>query len=154
MKKIIFLILAVFTLTILAQSKPYDMENSAEVVKVNDQSDSIFGVNASERIITTGVVFGELIILVLVLFYWKRTRTDSKQSVINRYKKNIRAIRDERIKPIIINKNSSRRRSLTNSIEKKTFTGKSITSTAKKLSIAKGELFLAAKIQQLQKQTR
>ena len=133
MKKVIFIILTLSTLTISAQTKPYDMKNSAEVVNVNNQSNSIFGANASERIITTSVVFGELMILVLVLFYWKRTRTDSKQLNTNRYKKNIKAIRDERIKPIIINKNSSRRKSLANSIDKKTLTGKSITSTAKKL---------------------
>lgn len=154
MKKIIFLILAVFTLTISAQSKPYDMKNSAEAIKVDEQTSSIFGISASERIITTSVVFGELAILVLVLFYWKRTRSDSKKLNVKRYKKNIRAIRDERIKPTDINKNSSRRKSLTNAIEKKRLTGETITSTAKKLSIAKGELFLAAKIQQLQNQTR
>ncbi len=154
MKKILFLILTVLTLTLSAQSKPYDMKKSAEVVEANEQTGSIFGNSASERIITTSVVFGELAILVLVLFYWKRTRTDSKKFDTNRYKKNISAIRDERIKPTVRNKNSSRRKSLANAIEKKRLTGKTITSTAKKLSIAKGELFLAAKIQQLQNQTR
>ena len=154
MKKVLFLIVILFTLTLSAQSKPYDMGNSAETAKIDEQTGSIFGGSASERIITTSVFFGELAILVLVLVYWKKTRTDSKQSNVNRYKKNIRAIRDERIKPNVLNENSSKRKAIPKVIEKKRLTAKSITSTAKKLSISKGELFLAAKIQQLQNQTR
>jgi hypothetical protein len=154
MKKVLFLIIILFTMTLSAQSKPYDMGNSAEITAINEQTGSIFGSNASERIITTSVVFGELAILVLVLVYWKKTRTDYKESNVNRYKKNIRAIRDERIKPTVLNKNSSKRKAMPKLIEKKKLTARSITSTAKKLSISKGELFLAAKIQQLQNQTR
>ncbi len=154
MKKVLFLIIILFTMTLSAQSKPYDMGNSDEITAINEQTGSIFGSNASERIITTSVVFGELAILVLVLVYWKKTRTDYKESNVNRYKKNIRAIRDERIKPTVLNKNSSKRKAMPKLIEKKKLTARSITSTAKKLSISKGELFLAAKIQQLQNQTR
>ncbi len=64
------------------------------------------------------------------------------------YKRNIQAIRDERVKPKIDIKVSSKRRRLNNLKIIKNLNGKTITSTAKKLSVAKGELFLAAKIQQ------
>lgn len=154
MKKILFLLVTLITLTLLAQSKTYEIRNIAETAKIDEQTGSVFGSSASERIITTSVVFGELAILVLILFYWKKIRTESKQSNNNRYKKNISAIRDERIKPALINKNSAIRKELPKVIGKNRLTAKLITSTAKKLSISKGELFLAAKIQQLQDQTR
>jgi len=64
------------------------------------------------------------------------------------------AIRDERVKPIMDIKVSRKRRSLNNLSIIKKLNGKTITSTAKKLSVAKGELYLAARIQQMQEQAR
>lgn len=134
--------------------KPYDMNNGEPVIAKSENNNSIMGIEISERLITTSVIVGELGILLFVLFYWKRTRTDSSNKGIDIYKKNIQAIRDERVKPIRDIKVSKKRRSLNSITSFKKLNGKTITSTAKKLSVAKGELFLAARIQQMQKQAR
>lgn len=104
----------------------------------------------SERVITTTVIIGEIVILLLLLYYWKRTRNEAKLKSNKVYKKNIQAIRDERIKPNNNFKLSARRKALQNHKTLKSLNGKLITNRAKKMSIGKGELFLAAKITQLQ----
>lgn len=156
MKRIIIIILltTIWSVIICAQNTPYDMKDDVQVVKDKENLGFFLGNDVSERILTTSLIIGELVILGLVLFYWKRTRTDSKKSKKNIFKRNIKAIRDERIKPIVVNKYTSKRKQLTSLFYKKNVTGKIITSTAKKMSLAKGELFLAAKIQQLQEQSK
>jgi len=135
-------------------SKPYDMRDDSQIVKQGESNDFTIWGSLSERVITTSVVVGEIIILVFVVFYWKKTRNDRKHSVSNIYKNNIRAIRDERVIPIRNTKNSIKRRSLNNKMEINSLNSKTINIAAKKLAIAKGELFLAARIQQLQNQVR
>ena len=159
MKKIISILLSILVLSnvLPAQninSKTYDMSSDSKIVKNNNVEERFFTTDVSERIITTSVIIGEAIILLLVLFYWKRTRNDSKTEVDYSYKRNIRAIRDERIKPIPNLEITSKRKHLRKRIKTKALNGRTITSTAKKLSIAKGEVFLATRIQQLQNQTR
>ncbi len=135
-------------------SKTYDMSSEAKIEKQEGNNDYILVTATSERIITTSVIVGEVILLLLVLFYWKRTRDDSKDGATNTYKRNINAIREERVRPNLNAKDSLRRRALKEQIKSIPLNGKTVTSTAKKLSIAKGELFLASRIQQLQNQTR
>ncbi|MCB0732640.1 MAG: hypothetical protein KDC88_16575 [Ignavibacteriae bacterium] len=135
-------------------TKPLNMSNEIQ----NVQSSSQLGLSIenllSERVLTTSVIFGEILILLLVLFYWRKTHQDSKRNTKVDYRKNIKALRSEKIKPIF-NKNISRKRLLLKTnIGFKSLNGKSITNKAKKLSIAKGELFLAARIQQLQSQVK
>jgi hypothetical protein len=156
MKRLIIIILltTIWSATLCAQNTPYDMKDDVQVVKDKENLSSFLGNDVSERILTTSLIIGELVILGLVLFYWKRTRMESKESKKNIFKRNIKAIRDERIKPVVVNKYTSKRKQLTGLFDKKNVTGKIITSTAKKMSIAKGELFLAAKIQQLQEQSK
>ena len=135
-------------------SKPYDMKNGKTINNESGSNNLIMGIEISERLITTSVIVGELGILLFVLYYWKKTRNDESNKGNNIYKKNIQAIRDERVKPILNIKTSNKRRKLNSMTIIKKLNGKTITSTAKKLSVAKGELFLAAKIQQMQKQAR
>lgn len=137
-----------------ALSKPYDMNNGETIISERGNNNSIFRIEISERFITTSVIVGELGVLLFVLFYWKKTRSDGTIKGKDNYKRNIQAIRDERVKPQIDIKVSSKRKRLNNLKIIKNLNGKTITSTAKKLSVAKGELFLAAKIQHMQEQAR
>lgn len=153
----ILLVLVLWSLAIAAQNhspKPYDTENKNSIAKVEKTLSSYVDSISAERIITTAVVVGEILILLIILFYWKKTREDSRVGVNDVYKKNIIAIRDERIKPIFNKNNSVKRVNLKNKINSKSLNGRTITRTAKKLAIAKGELFLIAKMKQLQEQAR
>ena len=159
MKKVLIILFLVTVLSniSLAQSKTsksYDMDKQVNVTKKNDPNEFTFSFSISERMITTAVIVGELVILLLVLYYWRRTRKDSKREVRPSYKKNIRAIRDERIRPTMDAKASLKRKELKKYVQKRTINSSTITSTAKKMSIAKSEIFLATRIQQLQNQTR
>ena len=142
---------------ILAQSdltKPYDMNNGSSIISEKESNDSFLGIDISERIITTTIILGELILLLVLIFYWKKNRNNNPTKSKNVYKNNIRAIRDERVKPIVNLKVTAKRRGLKNKLSTNKLDGKIITLTAKKLAISKGELFLAAKIQQLQSQVK
>lgn len=142
---------------ILAQNEPsksYDMGEQANVTNKSNSNDFTFSFSISEGMITTAVIIGELGILLLVLYYWKRTRDDSKSNVDQTYKKNIKAIRNERVKPKINTKTSLQRKGLKKFVKRNPIDGRTITSAAKKMSIAKSEIFLATRIQQLQSQTR
>lgn len=150
MKKLVVLILFI-TLNIYlpAQSMNTETGNTAIVSNPESNSEPILDY-VPERIITTSVIVSEIVILFLLLFYWRKTKNDAKVRTQNIYKKNIRAIRDERIKPqnnldLIAKRKSLQKYKMLNSLD-----GKSITNRAKKMSIAKGELFLAARINQLQ----
>lgn len=159
MKKVVIILFLVTVLgnLSLAQSEPtksYDMDKQASVTKKSDPNDFTFSFSISERMITTAVIVGELVILLLVLYYWKRTRDDSKSEIKPSFKKNIRAIREERIRPTLSSKTSIKRKELQKYVQKTQINGRTITSAAKKMSIAKSEIFLATRIQQLQKQTR
>lgn len=159
MKKILTLILVAMILSnlVFAQnvpSKSYDMGKQENVTKKSDSNDITFSFSISEGMITSVVIIGELAILLLVLYYWKRTRDDSKSEVDHSYKKNIKAIRNEQIRPILNSKISSQRKTLKKYIKKKPIDTRTITSVARKMSIAKSEIFLATRIQQLQNQAR
>lgn len=159
MKKVLIIIFLVTVLgnLLLAQSKTsksYDMDKQVNVTKKNDPNVFTFSFSISEGMITTAVIVGELVILLLVLYYWKRTREDSKREVRPSYKKNIRAIRDERIRPTMDVNASLKRKDLRKYVQKRPINSSTITSAAKKMCIAKSEIFLATRIQQLQNQTR
>ena len=158
MKKTITILFVILVLGgTLAQNhspKTYDMSTETQIADKDQSNDIVLARGVSERLITTSVIVGEVIILLLVLFYWKKTRDDSKLGVNNTYKRNIKAIRDERVKPLLNKKNSLQRKSLMAQLKNNSLNGKTLTRTAKKLSIAKGELFLAARIQKLESQTR
>lgn len=159
MKKVQLTLILVMILgnIIFAQDEPsksYDMGKQARVTNNSDSNDFTFSFSISEGMITTAVIFGEIVILLLVLYYWKRTRNDSKSEADLSYKKNIRAIRDERIRPALNSKSSSQRKALKKYVQNKAIDGRTISTVAKKMSIAKSEIFLATRIQQLQNQTR
>ncbi len=153
----IIMLVIVWSSTVFTQNQSpntYDMSTDTQITKQKESNDSVVNSILPERIITSSIIIVEVIILLLLLFYWKKARDDSKVGVNNNYKRNIKAIRDERVIPVINTKNSSKRRSLKNQLNTRSLNGKTITIIAKKLSIAKGEMFLAARIQQLQNQTR
>jgi hypothetical protein len=84
------------------------------------------------------------------LYYWKRTRNDKRTSLKSVFKKNIKAIRDERVKPHIDSEKSRKRAYIKDKIKFNNLSSRNVISEARKLSISKGELFLAARINQLQ----
>lgn len=156
--KIIYLqifMLVIINFGLIAQTnsyKTYDMKNKTHVENKYEAEKAGFFEDVPERVITTGVVVGEILILLFVLYYWKRTRDDSKSGSSNIYKNNIKAIRNERINPKLIMSKHKNRKLLSKSINYSSVNGSTISRKAKKLSVAKGELFLATRIHQLQKQ--
>lgn len=156
MKNILIILIMIisWSCTISAQDQlqqSSDMRNASNNV-IDKEVTLMDGI--SERVVTTSIIIGEIIILFLIVFYWKRTRNDSRKGARRIFKNNIQAIRNERVLPINNKKTCTKRRSLESQLKMKSLDGKSITNTAKKLSISKGELFLAARIQQLQSQGR
>lgn len=152
MKKITILILFI-TLNIYSQAESnstLSTDNGKNVNVSETNTATSISENISERILTTSVIIGEVVILFLLLFYWKKTRNESKVNSVSTFKRNIQAIRDERIKPQVNSDLSTKRKSLQKHKNLESLDGKSITTRAKKMSISKGELFLAARINQLQ----
>jgi len=154
---LILLNILFFTTLSLAQNYTpitYDMSDGNQIINQGEYNNSDARGSISERIVTTSVVVGEVIILFLIMFYWKKTRKNSKVNSGLVYRKNITAIREERVKQVLNKRESTLRVALNTKIKNTSLNSKSLTSKAKKLSIAKGELLLAARIHQLQEQTR
>ena len=159
MKKTLTIIIAmcIWGCNLLAQNdltKPYDMNNGSTIISEKDSNNLFMGINFTERMITTTIIIGEIILLVGLILQWKQGKGKSRKENKKLYKNNIRAIRDERIKPNVDRKITDKRRTLKNKIALSKLNGKTITSTAKKMAISKGELLLAAKIKQLQSQVK
>lgn len=159
MKKILKIVLILLAVYNSFQAKPqvantYDTSTTTHVQKQKGTIDKLFEYEISERILTSSIIIGEMAILLFILFYWKKTREDTKLKVSNIYKKNINAIREEKVKPLLNNKHNTLRQSLMKQLRIRAINGRIITNKAKKMSIAKGELLLAARIQQLQNQVK
>lgn len=159
MRKILTIIIAmcIWGCSLLAQNnltKPYDMNNGSTIISEKDSNNLFMGIDFSERVITTAIIIGEIVLLLGLIIYWKQSKGKSRPENKKLYKNNIRAIRDERIKPKADLKITDKRRTLKNKIALSKLNGKTITSTAKKMAISKGELLLAAKIKQLQSQVK
>lgn len=133
--------------------------NNGQSIRSNDTNNKNIATTktewsaVSERVFTTAIVVSELALLLGILYYWKKTRIESKTINKSTFKKNIQALRLERIKYFENEKLSSKRRMLFSKINKKIIDGSFITAKAKRLSVSKGEIFLAARIKQLQTKT-
>lgn len=107
----------------------------------------------TERFLTTAVIIGESFILLMILYYWKKTREDNKKDLKKNSKRNIKqnikSIRNEKAIIWFDKKAELNRKKLFSKISFKNMNGKIITKQAKKLSLSKGELFLAARINRL-----
>ncbi len=159
MKKVIQIILITSFLAtiVLGQDnapKDYEMSIKKEVTQSNNSEKPVIRIELTEGMITTGIISFEILMLFLILYYWKKTKDDKKVESRSTFKNNIKAIRDEKILPVLNDKKSTERSELQNKINIKNLNGVSITRLSKKLNVAKGELFLAAKIQQLQNQIK
>ncbi len=157
MKNIIKIMFLTFLFTIVVNGQSH---NSPQNNSIKSRSNSGLTIatkantNAiSERIFTTVIVLSELALLLGILFYWKKTYSEGKTNNKSIFKKNIQALRQERIKYYEDEKLSLKRKMLKTKINKSTIDGKFITVKAKRLSISKGEVFLAARIKQLQART-
>ncbi|MEE9429547.1 MAG: hypothetical protein V3V16_00805 [Melioribacteraceae bacterium] len=156
MKNIILIIFAVllFSNNILGQKKYVKSEtNFSKTSEVNlvKKENNIKG-TISERFFTTAIIIGETILLLVIVGYWKRTRTDVKKDSKSVFKKNINALRLERVKRFDDEKLSMKRKILFSKLDSSKIDGKYITTKAKKLEISKGEIFLATRIKQLSRQ--
>ncbi len=149
MKKILSILFVTIVLTFVnnAQTKTnknITIHNSA----VNYENPKMNFIN--ERIFTTSIIISEIALLLGILFYWKKTYTESKIDNKTIFKKNIKALRNERIKYFENEKLSAIRKTLKTKIKKKIIDGKFITAKAKQMKISKGEIFLAQRLKQLQ----
>ena len=124
--------------------------NSNETI-VSEKTNKITGA-ISERFFTTAIIIGETVLLLIIVGYWRRTRTDSKDDSKSVFKNNINAIRLEKVKRFENEKLSIKRKTLFSKINQTAIDGKFITSKAKKMEVSKGEIFLAAKLKQLSRQ--
>ena len=112
MKKLTILILFI-TLNIYSQAESNSTlsTNNGKNVNVSETNTAVsISENISERILTTSVIIGEVVILFLLLFYWKKTRNEGKVNSVSTFKRNIQAIRDERIKPQVNSDLSTKRK--------------------------------------------
>ena len=153
MKKIYIIVIfvLVFSSHGFSQTRSSSEKNEIALVGSSNANNSLT-TNYGERIFTTGIILLEVAILLMVLYYWKKTRTETKKKVKDVYKNNIKALRNERIKPVLNKDISKKRRNLGKVIKMKSLTGKNIGSKAREHNISKGELYLAARIQKLQKE--
>ena len=142
----ILLIVLVTILISVGVSFGYESINSPNII------DNILNYTNSDRIITTSAIAVELTILFVVLYYWKRSRREKNRNSTSVYKQNIKAIRDERINPNMIDINLKVRKSLATGFKLRSLNSRRLTSNAKKLEVSKGELLLAARIRQMQNQ--
>lgn len=152
----IILFIALLITNIEAQNitnNSYDMNSGNSVTTTSGVVQYILNTFSSEKILTTTIIVFELVILMFVLYYWKRSRNETKEKSKKIYKKNINALRCERVKPLTLPNIERKRNSLMYILKTNKLDGRTISKTAKKLAIAKGELFLAARIQQLQSRT-
>ena len=120
----------------------------------NYVKDKLFNNTTTERIITTSAIIVELVVLFTLLYYWKRKGKEKSKISNSVYRKNIKAIRDERINPRTIEVDRKNRKSLAKVFKSSPLHSRNLTVRAKKLMIAKGEILLAARIKQLQDQTK
>lgn len=151
MKKVVILIIFVLVSSSIVFSQEFNLGNS---ISKSSNSGKIYKSDANEKIFTNGIIFLEVTILVMVLYYWKKTHSDSKKNIKSTYKKNIKAIRDERVKPTFDKEISKKRKALNKLIIVKELNGRNISKKARAFNIAKGELYLAAKIHSLTRQVR
>ncbi len=151
MKKMVVLIIFVLVSNSIVCSQEFNLGND---LGKSSSSSKIYESDANERIFTSGIIFLEVVILVMVLYYWKKTHSDLKKNVETTYKRNIKAIRDERVKPIFNKEISKKRKAINKLIEIKELNSRNISKKARVFDIAKGELYLAAKIHSLTQQVK
>lgn len=140
-------------ITVSAQDsglKEFNSNSKTETVVSQNGSNAAFWDYNSERVITTSVIILEITILFFILFYWRRTKKESIRGSKNILKKNIKAIRQEKVLYSGDDKLSERRRNLFNKLNIRKLNSRNINNKAKQLSISKGELLLAAKLNQMQ----
>ena len=147
MKKLFLIVIAV----LLSSNLLFGQVNSSKETIVAENTNEITGA-ISERFFTTAIIIGETILLLVIVGYWRRTRTDSKDDSKSVFKKNINAIRLEKVRRFEDEKLSLKRKSLFSKMNQTSIDGKFITSKAKKMEVSKGEIFLAAKLKQLSRQ--
>ena len=123
--------------------------SGSAITKVEQRGQAIYWDQINERIITTSVIVIEIVVLFFILFYWKRTRKETFHKSNLHIKRNIKALREEKIRPIIDSNSNKNRKTIIDKINLRKLTSRNINNRSKKLSIGKGELILAAKINQM-----
>ncbi|MBK7104422.1 MAG: hypothetical protein IPH62_03970 [Ignavibacteriae bacterium] len=109
---------------------------------------------STEKLLRNGIIVFEITVLLMVLFYWKKTRNNVKRQFDQSYKKNIQALRNEKFTFVNDKVRSKKRKSLKKVMKSFVMDSANISKKARELNIGKGEIFLAAKIQKLYQQSR
>ena len=148
-------LLAVFVFVLISNSIALSQETyMSDDFGASPSSGKIYKNELTERFFSSGIILLEVAILVMVLYYWKKTRSEVRKEEESTYKRNIKAIRDERVFPIFDKDISKKRKILNNLIAINELNGRNISNKARTYDISKGELYLAAKIHSLTQQVR
>lgn len=107
---------------------------------------------STEKLLINGVIGFEIVVLLSVLIYWKKNKSKSKKKLGILYKKNINALRTEKLLSIDKSVETKKRKSLKKAIKNLEINSAVINKKAKELKLGKGEIFLAAKIRELSRQ--
>lgn len=125
----------------------------ASVFKEKEASITIFDkalLFIKENIFSKLFISIEILFLLLIIFFWYKSKPKTvriKKSVL---KENIRKLREEKIDAVLNSRLSKIRSRLV--LQPIKIDGRNITAMAKRLSISKGEIHLAAKINLMMKQ--
>lgn len=105
-----------------------------------------------DSLLFKGFILVEAVLIASLYILWRRSRVRAGKASKERFKKNIIRLRSERIKTPINDKMGELRKSLHQSPDVRLTTDEELlTKQAKKLSISKGELMLAARLKMLGK---
>ncbi len=124
-----------------------------ENTELNYVSESFISYS-TEKLLTNGIIIFEFTILLMVLFYWKKTRRNVKKQIDPSLKKNIQAMRNENFNYVRSKIDVKKRKSLKKIVKDFTLDSVNVNKKARELNIGKGEIFLAARIQKLSQQLR
>ncbi|MFZ1292270.1 MAG: hypothetical protein WAR79_19400 [Melioribacteraceae bacterium] len=147
----IFVFIILNVQMIAQENKTVLKEN--ENTELNYVSESFISYS-TEKLLTNGIIIFEFTILLMVLFYWKKTRRNVKKQFDPSLKKNIQAMRNENFNYSRSKIDIKKRKSLKKALKNFTLDSMNVSKKARELNIGKGEILLAARIQKLSQQLR
>ncbi|MBK8945037.1 MAG: hypothetical protein IPM32_07145 [Ignavibacteriae bacterium] len=152
MKKLILIIFVLMNLNLqlFAQDAP-KVNSSNKISELNSLNQPIISYS-TEKLLTNSIIIIEFLLLVMILFYWKKSRNNSRNNYNKNFKKNIEALRNEKL---TFTKNKIERKKI--KLFAKVIKGVELDSAivnkkARELNIGKGEILLAARIHKLSQQ--
>lgn len=136
------------------QLKPSDKyDNEAAIIPVKDsETEIISGLTVSKDLLEKFFLFIEASLLVVIGFFFRKKLLKTRKDKRSKLKENIKKLREEKLGGMFDNSLVNVRKQLI--LQPIKIDGRTITSHAKKLSISKGEVYLAAKINMMMNNPR